>query len=338
MKRSVWISLPGFAFLVAGCGPVPDSRSAEVDLRPPLVQAVDTAGPDEIRILFDEDAWLMVEKTEIRPPLAISGVTEAAKEIVIRGEAQVPGRAYTLEAEARDARGNSASFFADFYGWNPRVPRLLINEFTPRGSGNHPDLIELKVCSEGDMGGVVLYLGTPESFDERLVFPSFQVSRGSFIVVHCKPTGEPVEVNETADTAASGGLDASDHAFDFWIPGATGLPGNNGVLSLYERPGGKILDGVLYSNRSSQSDERYRGFGSAEMLARADELVKAGGWKPAGARVLPEDGVSPEGSTGTRSIGRGSASADTDTSEDWHVVPTRKASFGAENSDEVYAP
>jgi hypothetical protein len=338
MKRSAWISLPGLAFVVAGCGPVPDSRSAEVDLCPPLVQAVDAAGPGEIRIVFDEDAWLVQEKTRISPSLAVAEVTEAAREIVIRAETQVPGRAYTLEAEARDARGNSASFLAEFYGWNPRVPRVLINEFTPRGSGNHPDLVELKVCSDGDMGGVVLYLGTPESFDERLVFPSFAVNRGSFIVVHCKPTGDPVEVDETTDRSASGGLDATDGAFDFWIPGATGLPGNNGVFSLYERPGGALLDGVLYSNRSSQSDARYRGFGSTQMLTRAEELVKDGGWKPAGARILPEDGVSPEGSTGTRSVGRSSTSADTDSMEDWHVVPTRKASFGAENSDEVYTP
>ena len=115
-----------------------------------------------------------------------------------------------------------------------------------------------------------------------------------------------------------------------------GLSGNNGVLSLYDRPGGKCLDGVLYSNRTSQSDELYRGFGSEETLNRAEELVLAGGWKPAGARVSPEDAVNPEGSTGTRSICRSSGSADTDSAEDWHIVPTRKATFGAENSDEVY--
>jgi hypothetical protein len=98
------------------------------------------------------------------------------------------------------------------------------------------------------------------------------------------------------------------------------------------------MDGVLYSNRTSQSDESYRGFGSAQTLARAEELAQAGGWKSAGTRVSPEDAVNPDGSTGTRSICRQSSSADTDSFEDWHIVPTRKASFGAENSDEVYTP
>ena len=93
---------------------------------------------------------------------------------------------------------------------------------------------------------------------------------------------------------------------------------------------------MLYSNRTSQSDEGYRGFGSAEMETRAEEIVSAGGWKAAGPRVTPEDAVSPEGSTGTRSLCRSSVSMDTDQAEDWHIVPTRKATFGAENCDEVY--
>ncbi len=164
------------------------------------------------------------------------------------------------------------------------------------------------------------------------------MAEGVFILVHWKPSGDPAELNETEDMAASRGFDASDIAWDLWVADGRGLPGNNGVLSLYDRPGGICLDGVLYSNRTSQSDESYRGFGSVETLNRAEELVLDGGWKPAGARVSPEDAVSPEGSTGTRSICRQSSGADTDSAEDWHIVPTRKATFGAENSDEVYEP
>jgi hypothetical protein len=120
------------------------------------------------------------------------------------------------------------------------------------------------------------------------------------------------------------------------------------VISLYERPGGEILDGVLYSNRSSDSDETYGGFGTQDSWERAQELVADGGWIIAGEQARPEDAVSPEGSTGTRSICRSagtlnSASADivsvdTDTAIDWHIVPTRSFTFGEENSDEIYVP
>ncbi len=109
-------------------------------------------------------------------------------------------------------------------------------------------------------------------------------------------------------------------------------------MSIYDRPGGLLLDGVLYSNRSSDSDERYDGFGTLDTLERARQLVADMGWVIGGEKVRPEDAVSPEGSTGTRSLCRSSSSADTDTLLDWHIVPTRGATFGEENSDEVYAP
>jgi hypothetical protein len=338
MRKAFGLSLLAFAVALVSCGPVADPRAAQIDLLPPQVVAVQSLGPDRIGVQFDEDAGLCEGTTRIDPPLAISGVTGPGKEIEIHGAAQTPGLPYTLEAEAQDARGNTASFMAIFYGYNADVPDLLINEITPRGSGAHPDLVELKAMSGGDMGGVALYLGTPGSYDTRFVFPSFSVGRGGFIVVHLKPSGDPSEVDEPGNPVLSRGADASDAAYDFWIADCKGLGGNNGVLSLYTRPGGKCLDGVLYSNRTSQSDQAYRGFGSADMLARAEELVQEGGWKTAGARVLPEDAVSPESSTGTRSLCRTSGSLDTDSASDWHVVPTRGATPGGENSDEVYTP
>ena len=324
--------------ILAACGQVSDRRPADADLRPPQLQAVLSTGPSQLSVQFDEEASLVPDKTSISPPLAVTEITGPGRQIEIRGQTQSPGRLYTLEAEAEDAKGNRASFMADFYGYNGRVPGLLINEFTPQGSGNHPDLVELKALTAGNLGGMVLYQGTPASFDNRIVFPPLEVAEGAFVLVHWKPTGDPAEVNETQDMTASKGFDASDGAWDLWVADGKGLSGNNGVLSLHDRPGGKCLDGVLYSNRTSQSDESYRGFGSAETLARAEELVQAGGWKPAGARVSPEDAVNPDGSTGTRSICRLSHPVDTNSSEDWHIVPTRKASFGAENSDEVYTP
>ena len=173
--------------LTASCGPLPDSRMKDTDLLPPQVQSVQALGPGEISISFDEDAVLSADKTRITPPLAVSDVTGSSKNVLLRGEPQAPGRLYSLEAEARDAHGNSTSFVAQFYGFNARVPRLLINEFTPRGSGNHPDLVELKALSAGNMGGVVFYMGSPESHDAHMVFPPFEVEAGSFCVIHLKP-------------------------------------------------------------------------------------------------------------------------------------------------------
>jgi hypothetical protein len=250
-----------------------------------------------------------------------------------------------------DEAKNSLHFLARFYGFNGDVPDLLINEFTTRGTGNHPDAVELYVVRGGNMGGVVLYEGTPGNCDDRLVFPAFEVASGDFLVVHFKPEGIAGEIDETTATDLSGGLDASDRAYDFWVPEGAGISGNNGVVSCYDRPGGLVLDGVLYSNRSSASDEKYWGFGTRDSWERAQELAADGGWLITGARVRPEDAVDPEGSTGTRSICRSPAAVpaesatgndppplDTDSAADWYIVPTLGFTFGEENSDEIYSP
>ena len=328
----------GAALSLCACGPLADTRAPAPDLRPPLVQSVQSIGPGELRVTFDEEATLRPQKTSVTPSLAIQGMSATGSSVVIQASPQVPGQRYVLETEAADARGNTSDFLADFYGYNGKVPRLLINEFTPRGSGTHPDCTELKALSDGNIGGVVLYNGSPGSFDARLIFPSCPVRAGSFLVVHWKPAGAPGEVDETTDPAASTGYDCVDTALDFWARDSTGLGGNNGVLMLLDRPGGACLDGVLYSNRTTESDERYRGFGSDAMLARAEELVGAGGWVIAGKKVTPEDCVSPEGTTGTRTLCRSPGAPDTNSAADWHVVPTKKASVGAENSAEVYVP
>ena len=144
-------------------------------------------------------------------------------------------------------------------------------------------------------------------------------------------------VNETAEKDLSGGLDASYTAFDFWVNGGTGLSGNNGVITLLDRPGGSILDGVLYSNRTSQSDEKYLGFGTLTAMERALELEEMKGWICEENRVRPEDAVNPDGSTATRSLCR-KRELDTNSRNDWYIVPTRHASFGKENSEEEYVP
>jgi hypothetical protein len=327
---ALWIAL------LAGCGPLADLREKlEPDLSPPTLQAVRVRG-ESLELSFDEVPVCLPENVRIQPLLSLANLAVEGSRLCLSLPGQVPGQRYMVELTVADARGNGLSFATELYGYNPGCPKLLINEFTPRGSSTHPDLIECKVLGPGDMAGVALYLGTPSNHDGRLVFPALRVQGGEFILVHCKPLGVPDEIDETGAKDLSGGLDASPDAYDFWLWGAAGMNGNNGAVSLFDRPGGSILDGVLYSNRSSSSDTLYRGFGSAESLERAEELAREGGWLLSGEAVCPEDAVNPEESTATRSLDRSSASTDTDCAADWHVVPTRGSTFGAENSDEVY--
>ena len=324
--------------VVGACAPLEDTvYFADQDFTPPSIISLEVTGPTSIVARFSEDttaerAFASSELGELEVEAAgteLTFITERPGEI---------GRPYQLEAVVADAAGNTMSFVETIYGYNPAVPDVLINEFTTQGSGNHPDVVELRLLSAGNLAGLTLYAGAPAEYDGRLVFPDLELPADSFVVVHFKAEDIPEEVNELDDPTASGGLDATDTGWDFWVEGSPGISGNNGAVSLYDQPGGNLLDAVIYSNRTSDSDDRYRGFGSKKALAMVDGVAADGGWVAAGAQPAPEDAVDPEDSTATRSMNRASNPTDTDSAADWHIVPTSGYTFGAPNNDEVYVP
>lgn len=229
----------------------------------------------------------------------------------------VPGRRTQVRGTVADKAGNTLSFSVGVWGYNDRVPSLLINEFSTKGSSANPDRVEMLALSDGNLAGVALYHGMPDIFDSETVFPSWEVSTGDYLVV--------VFGNEP-ETLPEGWLWGGD----------VGLGANNGVVSLASRPQGDLIDAVLYSNRTSDSDENYHGFGTRKVQLWAQSLEASGHWDS--LPVTPESGVDSTHSTATRSFCRTEGEPDTDSRDDWHIVPTRGATFGEKNSEEVYRP
>jgi hypothetical protein len=320
------------------CGPVPEFKDFnEVDLSPPVLLQARTLSSEIIELEFNEKTNSSPDSITILPEIEIINISSVGQKLQIITKGQIPGFLYTIKAVIWDDMGNSMNIMTSIYGYNPSIPKVVINEFITQGSKNHPDLVELKVLSSGNMGGLVIYEGTPNNWDDRFIFPSFMANEGDFILIHFKPQGITEEINETTKKDESGGLDSSDSAYDFWINEGSGISGNNGVIALYERPGGPMIDGVLYSNRTSLSDENYMGFGTKDAMERALELWEDYGWYSEEDHIRPEDGVNPDYSTSTRSICRINGQ-DTNTKQDWYIVPTRKSTFGSENNQEVYIP
>ena len=317
-----------------GCEPVGHALVEDVDLLPPVFNGISVTSATTVVARFDEPVTMAPEAVTVEPDLTVTEVGSGEEVVITVATPSTAGRSYTLHTTARDERGNSTTFVARFWGFNPRPPGLVINEFTTQGSKKRPDAIELYVTRDGNLGGVTVYDGTADSYRDHVVLPALEVAAGDYLVIHA--TAHGVGEDEHADP------DQSDHelalpgVWDFWMQEGTGLSGKNGVLTVHAAPGGALLDGVLYSNRTSESDERYRGFGSKATMLRADRLAELGGWEFAGERIAPEDAISSAATTSTRSLNRDRAATDTDTAADWHTVPTRKASFGAVNSDDVH--
>ena len=313
---------------------------SQLDLHPPRFLGVSAVSPTDIILYFDEQATVVPETLRLAPAIAPrSAVSHADGTIVVGLSAPMaPGAEYVVSATVVDAHGNSLRFATPFYGFNADVPELLINEFTCRGSTTNPDKVELLALSDGNIAGVTLTNGSHLAWDTRIIFPDVAVSAGDFIVVHFRPHGVAGEIDERLTKTDATAAHAIATAWDFWVTDGSGLPSNNGSLVLTDTPRGDIIDAVIWSNRTSTSDEAHRGFGSRKMMERVDEIVRAGGWRIAGVVAAPEDTVNPDGATATRSICRGSVPVDTDTRADWHIVPTRGATFGLPNTDERFEP
>ena len=313
---------------------------SQIDLHPPRFIGISAVSPTDIILYFDEQATVLPETLTLAPAIAPKSAVSHADGTIVVGLStpMAPGAEYVVSATVVDGHGNSLRFATPFYGFNADVPELLITEFTCRGSTTNPDKVELLALTGGNLAGVTLSNGSHLAWDTRIVFPALAIAEGEYVVVHFRPQNVAGEIDEIHTQTDATAAHAIDTAWDFWVAGGSGLPSNNGSLVLTDTPRGDIIDAVIWSNRTSASDEAHRGFGSRKMVERVDEIVGAGGWRITGAVAAPEDAVNPDGSTATRSICRGSDPVDTDTRADWHIVPTRGATFGLPNIDERHEP
>jgi hypothetical protein len=309
-----------------------------IDLKPPVLQNINIENSSSLTIDFDETVLFSKDDYRSEPQLDLkSWIIEGDSLILQFNVDQVPGRMYTCRSDVQDESGNMLSFIIRYYGWNPHIPPILINEFNPEGSGNNPDSIELFAKGNGNTAGLTLFLGTSDFFSEKYVLPSLEVQAGDYIIIHMRPEGLSGEITETIDKTESTGKLASDLAWDLWVDGDKPVSGKNGIISLYTNPFGSIIDAVPYSSRVTADSEDYRGWTSAT-FNMIEDLSFLNIWECTDGFIRPEDAVNSEKTTGTRSICRNSLSVDTDSGTDWHIVPTGKKSFGKVNSDNIYEP
>ncbi|RKX84660.1 MAG: hypothetical protein DRP58_06910 [Spirochaetes bacterium] len=340
MKIFQKISVITLLTVINSCAPLEDYRQfTDRDIRPPMFISMGSTNPNTLELQFSEKLLDKPEYLVFDPAMEITDFSVDMEKIQISfAEDLEPGGLYKIEITVCDLSGNSLTLIADFYGYNSNLPDLIINEFTSQGSSTNPDKVELRVLSDGNTAGICIYEGIDTEWKQRKILPSIDVHEDDYIIVHFKPAGTAEEIDETTSKDTSGGLNVHPEAWDLWVEGGSGLSGNNGTITMFTNPRGSLIDGILYSNRTSGSDENYRGFGSTATMNKADRLFESGGWLAEGDLIAPEDALDPEDSTATRSMCRESVYTDINSSMDWHIVPTSTASFGEINSDLIYIP
>jgi len=338
VKNQLFFLIVAIALLSCACGPENLNESIlERDVKSPMISSFSLESETSITLVFDEEVQITKEQVSLDSPEAIENVTsDGVKAQIVFAENLTAGKEYLLSAAAFDLAGNTTNFSIKFSGLNAYLPEVLINEVRTDSSGLKTDLIEFVFLSDGNLAGMKVFTETKSQDAPSFTFPSLDVKKGDFLILHMKKTGVEGELNELEKKNYASSVDTNPSAWDLFCEVALPLSKNNGALFLYDHGVGKIVDAFLYTNRTSGSDTKYSGFGSTAFKESALSAQTENEWLFEGENPSPEDCVTSENITAARSFCRSSTSADTNGKVDFHIVPTGKTTFGSVNSEEVY--
>ena len=224
---------------------------------------------------------------------------------------------YLIEGYVLDQRGNSLYFKDSFIGFNGRVPKVVINEIRTEYSKPKVEFIELKVLSEGNLGGMELVVAS-DGEEKSYVFPAIEVKPDELVVLHFRKIEDgcidEIENDKELSTATE-----SSSSVDLWIENTSARIGKSDVILLKNKRQGEVVDSVLYMESSASSWK-------TDFLSECAELaISSETW--IGNPVI-SDGV-----TATRTLSRVNLNKDASA---WIVTATSKASPGKENSSQKY--
>ena len=140
-----------FLALLSACTPLPaEKKPAQSTAAPPVATEVLNSSPNLITLKFDKEISADPANFMIVPEIGIASVECRGQTVdVYPAQALNAGEEYFIKGTVQDSKKNSTSFGMTFFGYNPDLPILVINEFTTNGSGRHPDTVELYAEKRG---------------------------------------------------------------------------------------------------------------------------------------------------------------------------------------------
>lgn len=277
------------------------------DNKPPVLLSVNSVASSVVRLDFDEQVKVYGK--------SFSPLTARAegKSVYVTLDASLKGGVQTqLTGRVQDYYGNTTGLEVNVWGYNPNLPKLVINEFITKGTDDNPDRVELLALTSGNLAGMALYNGIPDDYDAIYVFQDIDISAGDFIVVAF--VDEDYEMDKTKA--------------NYFCTSEKLLPNDNGILVLASSPspGAQIIDVAIYSKY--REDQEY--FGTNALKQRVQWAIANESWKgPA---------IDSTKSTSKRSMARHLNSEDTDSSSDWYIAnyPKKEDGFGKANTADSY--
>lgn len=281
----------------------------------PKIQEYEILDRERIRILFSEDVAVTTAEVDGRKARVTQ---EGRSRYLITSPCLL---SLSDESElfiiAEDESRNTSSFILPVSGLNDRIPDLLINEFSSRGSDSQPERIELLVMEDGNVEGVYAADGTVENENYGFALPDLDVRRGDIIVIFWTIKPEKEKYLNKSGTVT----------YNVYAASHSSLADNNGLFVIYRSRTGKadVIDALLYSDFNSVT---YSGYGSARVEAAAERLKNDYDWIG--------EAFNCRSCTTTRTINRNISGVDTNRKDDFFICETRGQSFGEYNSAGEY--
>ncbi|MDR2702569.1 MAG: hypothetical protein LBB72_09070 [Spirochaetaceae bacterium] len=243
-----------------------------------------------------------------------------------------PGQKITANLQVEDEYGNTVNGEVTFRSRNNRVPALQINELRTLYSGTNSkaEFIEFKMLSEGNLGGLRVYVASNKS-PMVFEFEPVEVNAKDYVVLHMRVLNgeEALCINEYGNSLdESGGTDSSPTVRDFWIPGFKNelLRETDAIYVLDQDK--RVLDAVMIAEKSDA-------LWNSDLAKAAEFLFSQGAWtSPTGTICTPADAVISTGikTAATRSISRDETVENTHTAADWYVTANNGVTIGKENN------
>ena len=184
------------------------------------------------------------------------------------------GQKYELFGIVEDSIGNSLTFCVPFYGYNERIPKLIMTEILPQTVPKGTtvlknEFIEFIALEDGNLGGIEVCSGSTGDM-ESYCFPSIEVKKNEIFVLHTQTRGEGC-ISETGEdlTLATSGY-TSPTVRDLWLSRESGFLGNESdVIIIRNKSNKKVLDGCMFRTEAKLKWTKY-------MEDYAKILVEAG--------------------------------------------------------------
>lgn len=261
-----------------------------------------------------------------------------------------PGLILQISGHAIDRKNNAQVFNIITPSSNPEPAIVCLNEIRIKSNKKNPDMIEMKVISPGikNIGSLGLLFGGRDFAGSIGIFPGLDVKKDDWILVSFK---RPLQDEENTDgnfiflKHKKAMENQKVHVFDLVCKNH--LANSTGAVIIYNTAvnfaANPIVDSIIYADISKKQDDfnnepqkylRWQNYYS-KLFSR---FFRFHAWNGLENEILWECLVDSTYSTITRTICRRADSQDTDSKNDWHVVPTRMSTFAGSNSNLVHNP